>query len=227
MNDTQLILRAASIAKRRGRPRSSANPKTAADNRVIALTVYNLVCWGFPLRSRGDSAGVCELVALQARQILKRTDNYGRALGPDRVEQIFEEWFKAEQATRKERGIWPLKKRQCYTKESLAERIPDKRLMLEGLAAELLSNEGKWVRPGRALPHGDLVLTPKLGQQKFARLKDSAVNAVVQRVMQRFAPVDSRQTEILELMITRCFGLGYRAGAFGEAPDSLKNGVEK
>ncbi|BAO29374.1 hypothetical protein [Sulfuritalea hydrogenivorans] len=147
--------------KRRGRPRSSSSPQTAAADSAIGRSVYQLASWGYPLRSRGDGAGACEVVALEARRILNRADSDGRALGPDRVEQIFESWFSREQEARREGRQWPLRERWRYTKSSLAERIPDKTLGLEGLAAELLRNDGRWVGRELVMPCGDLELAPK------------------------------------------------------------------
>lgn len=147
--------------KGRGRPRGSSDPKTAAADVAIALSVYNLVTWGFPFRTRGNQLGCCEVVALEARSVLGRSDSNGLALGPDRVLKIFEGWFKAEQAARKESGRWPLRERWRYEKETLRFQVPDNRLSLEELARELLRNNGRWVRPGLLLPSGDLTLTPK------------------------------------------------------------------
>lgn len=150
-----------SDAKRRGRPRNEANPKIAEHDRIIAMTVYQLACWGLPLRTGSDSPGIFEAVGLQACSVLQRSDSNRRALGPDRVEQIFEAWFKKEQALRLSRRQWPLKERWRYTKESLGESIPDKRMNVCQLAEELLKNKGRWVRPGPTLSHGDLILSPK------------------------------------------------------------------
>lgn len=98
---------------------------------------------------------------MEARRTLQRADNYGRALGPDRVEQIFEAWFKSEKQARSESRRWPLSERWRHTKDSLLERIPDKTMSLEALAVELLRNDGRWVGRELLMPCGDLVLTPK------------------------------------------------------------------
>lgn len=150
-----------SILRRRGRPRSSSSPKTLAADTAIARTVYHLVTWGFPLRSRGTDAGVCEVVGLEACRILQRTDSVGRALGPDRVEQIFEAWFDVEQASRRTSRRWPLIERWRYSKGSLTARLPDKGLSLEEVAAELLLHGGCWIRQYPSIPTGDLELNPK------------------------------------------------------------------
>lgn len=148
--------------KRRGRrPRSEASPKTAAADQVIGRTVWNLVIWGFPMRRRGEYPGVCEVVGLKARQAIDRADSDGKAIGPDRIEQIFEAWFKQEQITRRAERRWPLSERWRYTKDSLSDRRPDKRLSLDEYADLLLKNGGNWDGPRPLLPSGDLVLTPK------------------------------------------------------------------
>lgn len=147
--------------RRRGRPRAAASPRTVAADQAIARTVWNLATWGFAMRSRGENPGVCEVVGLKARHVLDRTDSDGQAIGPDRIEQIFEAWFKQEQATRRAEKRWPLSERWRYTKESLTDQRPDKRLSLDEYAERLLMNNGSWDGPTPILPAGDLVLTPK------------------------------------------------------------------
>lgn len=146
---------------KRGRPRNTDSPKTAEADSAIARTVYALACWGFPLRSRDDRAGVFELVGAQALRVLGRADHEKKALGPDRVEQIFEGWFKAEQAHRAQHGLWPLQARWRYTKNSLHERCPNKMMTTDELAAHLLKNGGEWAGPQGLMASGDLVLSDK------------------------------------------------------------------
>lgn len=150
-----------SETKRRGRPRVEESPKTVAADQVIGRTIWNLAIWGFPIRSRGETQGACEVVGLKARHILDRVDGNGVALGPDRIEQIFEKWFKQEKERRAAAHLWPLSERWRYTKESLTDRRPDSRLSIEDYAERLLKNGGQWDGPRPFLPSGDLRLAPK------------------------------------------------------------------
>jgi len=117
--------------------------------------------WGFPKRTIGGRAGVCEVVGLKAAQILRRDDGGGRALGEDRIEQIFETWFVAEQKSRTDARRWPLRGYSSVSKDSRGERRPNKQMSLQELAAELLQNGGEWVRSAPIVATGDYELTPK------------------------------------------------------------------
>lgn len=145
--------------KRRGRPPSVSNPHTAAADGAIALSAYYLLDCGFPGRTGNSGPGVFEVVGLEACRVLKRVDSYGRALGPDRIEQIFEDWFTSEQEARRRDRRWPLRERWRYTKESLSERAP-RGMSLAEMAADLLRNNGQWKFPQSILPAGDLILSP-------------------------------------------------------------------
>lgn len=148
-------------AKRRGRPPNTGRPKLVSADRVIGKTVYHLLLWGFPKRTIDGRAGVCEVVGLKAAQILKRDDGGGRALGEDRIEQIFEAWFVAEQKARTDARRWPLRGYSSVSKDSRAERRPDKRMSLEELAVELLQHDGEPTRTVRIVATGDYALTSK------------------------------------------------------------------
>ncbi len=148
-------------AKRRGRPPNTERPKLVHADRVIGKTVYRLLMWGFPKRTIDGRAGVCEVVGLKAAQILRRDDGGGRALGEDRIEQIFEAWFIAEQNSRMNARRWPLRGYSSVSKDSRAERRPDKRMSLEELAADLLQHGDELARTARMVATGDYVLTSK------------------------------------------------------------------
>lgn len=216
--------------KRRGRPPNSANPKTAAADETIAKTVHRLVTWGFPKRSRGNDAGVCEVVALEARRILQRVDHCGLALGPDRVEQIFEAWFSTEQAERRNSRRWPLMQRRRYVKASLKLSRP--RLSLDHVAAILLSNGGQWRERNQLPGHdGDDILAPA-EQRRLGELSPQAEASLIARLLSRWSeahgPVDALKADMLAQLFRRAIGLAYRADVLGVAPDNLKkNGVEK
>lgn len=144
----------------RGRPSLIEDPNATRADEVIAWTVYRLLMMGFALRSRNSTPGVAEVVAKEALVMLKRADSYGKALGPDRIEQIFESWFKREQKRRCNAKEWPLRARWRYSKGSLKERVPSKVMPIEQLAARLLKNGGSW--PDKSpVVHGDLILSPK------------------------------------------------------------------
>ena len=221
--------------KRRGRPRNSDSPKIVAANNTVARTIHTLSCWGFPQRSRkgsdgNDAPGVYEVVGLAAKKI--RSDHAGRALGPDRIEELYEAWFAAETKHRHSKEMWPLMKRSRYLKESLRERMPSSTsgLGVHELAERLLENNGFWVSTPPVLPNGDLVLSPRERERKGA-LNDKAVDGIVRGLtrlwVEKYGPVDPDKADFLRQFFTRCLGIGYRADLLGDAPDSLKNGVEK
>src|SRR4051812_49049421 len=84
---------------RRGRPK---NEKLTAPDLAIALTVYHLSLWGFPLPR------VLEVVGKIALEVLGRHGLYDDIpkdakpppLTKDRIAQIFDRWRKAERARR-------------------------------------------------------------------------------------------------------------------------------
>lgn len=151
--------------RKRGRPRTDASPRRAAVDQVIGATVYRLLCWGFPLRSRHTKPGVAEVVGRLARDVLPGAKELGLNLGPDRVEQIFEAWH--AEAPSGWRGLdgQPLKgmlPRPWMTVQlepksprqgaGLMDRRPywpvgGRRASLVEFARELLIHGGKW-------PHG-------------------------------------------------------------------------
>jgi hypothetical protein len=219
------------VTKRRGRTRNSANPKTAAADLVIGQTVFSLSCWGVPFRTSAKAVGAFEIVGLRARKVLHRFDHDEKPLGPDRVEQIFESWFSTENAARRGGGKWPLLKRSRYIRESLRETVPleARRLSIEKVVDLLLENGGKspWESPRYT---GDLQLSPKEYENK-GELNDRAVRGLVRRMMhlwiERHGPISERKAEILSQVFVRDIAVAYHADLIGNAPDSLKNRVEK
>jgi hypothetical protein len=219
------------VTKRRGRPRNSASPKTAAADLVIGQTVFSLSCWGVPFRTSAKAVGAFEIVGLRARKALHRFDHDEKPLGPDRVEQIFESWFSTENTVRRGASKWPLLKRSRYLRESLRERVPleARRLSIEDVVDSLLANGGlsPWESPRYT---GDLLLSPKESEKKGV-LNERAVHGVVQRMtrlwVEKHGPVNLAQVDMLQQMFARTLGVAYRADALGDAPDSLKNRVEK
>jgi type I restriction-modification system DNA methylase subunit len=149
--------------RKRGRPRNNSSPKTARADLIIALTVYQLMMWGFPLRPHGNTKGVAEVVAIDAAKLFSRNDNYQKPLSADRIEQIFEAWVKKEDVIRKNaRGGWLLNKRWRYTRDSLYESCPDKTMTIENLSLTLMANNGNWPTNRKSIaPSGDMVLAPK------------------------------------------------------------------
>lgn len=197
----------------------------------MSRAVYQLARWGFPLRTSAKSVGAFELVGLRAAKAIQRGDHDDRPLGPDRVEQIFEAWFSAENAVRRGASKWPLLKRSRYLRESLRETVPleARRLSIEKVVDLLLANGGQspWESPRYT---GDLVLSPKECEKKGA-LNERAVHGVVLRMtclwVEKHGPITPAQADVLQQMFERTLGIAYRADALGDAPDSLKNRVEK
>lgn len=217
--------------KRRGRTRNAAIPKTAAADRVMSIAVHQLATWGMPLRTSAKSVGAFEIVGLRAAKTINRVDHDKKPLGPDRIEQIFEEWFSSEQTSRRLAGKWPLLRRGRYIRESLRARVPveARRLSIEEVVDSLLNNGGlsPWSEPRYS---GDRLLSPK-EQEKKGVLNERAVHGVVKRMMdlwiEKHGPVTLDQAYALQQMFIRTIGIAYRADALGDAPDSLKNRVEK
>jgi len=169
---------------KRGRP-----PKpTAAADRIIGLTVHRLSLWGFPLRSRDGSEGICEAVGAIAQTLAPVEAGItrhsldpaeSRPLGPDRVEQLYEAWRKAEQRRRQKANDWPLMARWRFEKSSLIRLRPRSDQSLRKYAVALLANGGEWPkrrRPSR-LPFGwepgltgkaekELALMPRVTRRK-------------------------------------------------------------
>lgn len=104
--------------RRRGRPCSDS-----VDDEAIAKTCHQLVCWGFSLRGEAFSA-----VGALAAKILRR------GLGPDRIEQIYEQWCR--QTSQRP----PVQ----YAKASRRRRIPNKTASLDDLACTLMKSAGEW-----------------------------------------------------------------------------------
>lgn len=79
------------MVRSRGRPRNTEQDH----DRLIAVAVLSLLRLAHPGRSGHSEneiwSGVYEAVGIAAKNVLERTDGQGRALGPDRVEQIYEQ----------------------------------------------------------------------------------------------------------------------------------------
>ena len=159
----------------RGRRKSSDSPQRREKDAAIGRTLYRLLCWGYTMRSRGTEPGVAEVVGHAARGVLGLSDAAGRALGPDRIEQIFEQWFNSDNGLAAEPGGWrsggkrmllrpwstaKVRVRNPAHGDGLVDRRPNwyPRGIQDGLGTteeivtELLRHGGKW-------PHG----TPKYG----------------------------------------------------------------
>ena len=121
---------------RRGRPRNDA-----AKDAKIAEAVYRLCMWGFALPE------VFEAVAGAALSELGRGDHAARALGADRVKQIYGEWMKSQEL----RAV-----RWRYAKQALELRRPPG--SLRALAKKVV--RGWWPRYDGPGP-GDPELSPK------------------------------------------------------------------
>ncbi len=147
--------------RKRGRPRISENSATSNSDTIIAKTVYRLLMVGFSMRNSKDEVGIAEQCALAAKISLQRTDSNGLPLSGDRIEQIYEKWFK--QINRDHNpNSWPIPKRWRYTKESLRLRCPIKDLPFSELVTLLINNMGEWPdRPHPQVPSEDLVLTQR------------------------------------------------------------------
>lgn len=71
-----------------------------------------------------------------------------------------------------------------------------------------------------------ILLADQLQPQEGPAMTATEVHVRVQLIRQLLGPIYGRlQAEYLQPLITRCFGLAYRAGVLGEAPDSLKGQV--
>jgi len=134
------------MARPRGRPRIGKSREHVA----IALTVNQLIMWGFS--GRGE---VFEAVGFAARTVFgKRFADGKTPLGPDRIEQI---WEDNHPLTMFERLAppWPKgwgpkpswKQRYRYTKRSLQSFNPRPDATVQGLAEILLRNGGTWPSP--------------------------------------------------------------------------------
>lgn len=104
-----------------------------------------------------------------------------------------------------------------------------RRLSIDKVVDLLLANGGQspWESPRYT---GDFVLSPKEWEKKGV-LNERAVDGVVQRMtrlwVEKHGPVTLAQSDVLRQMFVRTLGLAYRADALGDAPNSLKNRVEK
>lgn len=140
--------------KQRGRPRHDSDYDLVQKDEAIARTAQALIMWGFSRRTKKEEdakIAVYEVVGKLAKEILNRTDfcgtdPYGMALGPDRIEQIHEEWRAKEKRRAREEARMGPAGRAIFMKKSLQRRAPNK--SLEDIAAILLRNGGKW--PERA-----------------------------------------------------------------------------
>jgi len=71
-----------------------------------------------------------------------------------------------------------------------------------------------------------ILLADQLQPQDGPAMTATEVHVRVQLIRQLLGPIYGRlQAEYLQPLIARCFGLAYRAGILGEAPDSLKGRV--
>jgi len=69
-----------------------------------------------------------------------------------------------------------------------------------------------------------ILMSDQLQPQDGPAMTATEVHVRVGLIRQLLGPVYGRmQAEYLQVLITRCFGLAYRAGVFGRAPDSLVN----
>lgn len=67
-----------------------------------------------------------------------------------------------------------------------------------------------------------VLMADQLQPQDGPAMTATEVHVRVNLIRQLLGPIYGRlQAEYLQVMIERCFGLGYRAGAFGLAPDSI------
>lgn len=187
------------------RPRRT--PATKEKDEAIAKTAYRLLAAGWSGRSRPLKPGVFEVVGIEAGRILSRIDADRRGLGPDRIEQIYEEWRAAEQVRRRKSNAWPLLQISKWKVDSLRERAPfDVGNTLPEQAQALLLNGGEWPLNARFRRYlGDKVPTPKHAEW-------------IAETMPRFAPPTSPSDEEI-----RAFAERLIAGALA----AQKNGVEK
>lgn len=146
----------------RGRKPNSSRPQVAAADALIALTVWQLMDWGYRLRGAG---GVAEVVAKCARRMLKRSDHARFRLGPDRVEQIFKQWladarYKSGWVRNGEPIFLPRGRPWATTNvEWLRDRGP-RGMPLWRVCVRLMGNGGKWPVPAPRRT-GDRELTAK------------------------------------------------------------------
>lgn len=120
----------------RGRPRSASIPRIRDADQVIAMTVWQLLCWGYPLRRPG---GIADVVSAVAREELDRTGHGRKNLGPDQIEKVLKSWMKDTAPF--EGRPW-----QRIRIDSLRDRGP-RGMTLEEAAKSLIRNKGKWNPP--------------------------------------------------------------------------------
>lgn len=161
----------------RGRPKNSARPRVAAADQAIALTVWQLLSWGFPLRRAG---GVADVVAAEAATLLQRTDHAGRPLGHKAIEKIFRTWHASAYRTTgwvtaprmRYETVWKVARVEWLRSNrpwrpailSLGHR-PDRPGEMQAAARRLLQNGGIWPeRSGNRL--GDVWLTAKPAREQ-------------------------------------------------------------
>ena len=90
------------------------------------------------------------VVAAAADGRFQRQDSNGLPLGPDRIEQLYEQWM-ADAATVGVPiavGRCKLEKPTVFSKDSRQEYIPNRTLSIRQLAATLIGNGGEWPRRG-------------------------------------------------------------------------------
>ena len=134
------------MAPRRGRPRRD-RPNQIADDQVIALSVDQLIMWGF-----SGQGVVFETVGSVAKRVLKRYAPDGKTgLGPDRVKKLWEQYrppgWERYWPENTPHGIKPVPRRSRYTKQGLQRFRPDPSATVQELAAILLENGGVWPNP--------------------------------------------------------------------------------
>jgi len=153
--------------KKRGRPRNATNKDIARADQIIGLTVHTLSMWGFPLRRAGN--GIYEVVGKAAQVTLRRVDHVGLPLGPDRIEQIYKTWRKAEKDLRNWQNwdgrsvpLPPLQEPTRYEVIYLRQLRPRRKWALPRYARSLLKSGGVWPYRTREQDHNlEPILTPK------------------------------------------------------------------
>lgn len=158
--------------KKRGRPRNETLATVVTADQIIGLTVHALSMWGFPLRRATN--GIYEVVGEAAREILRRVDHKGLALGPDRIEQIYKAWRKSERARRNWRNwdgisaaLPALQEPWRYDLRYLRRLRPRQKWGIRRYAKSLLKNGGKWRYTTRVSDYSPpLMLTPKAEKEQ-------------------------------------------------------------
>lgn len=148
-----------SALRKRGRPKTAGEQLRA--DMTIGRTVWQLMHWGFKLRSV-----VLPLVARNARAVLGRNCSDGLPLSVERIEQIYERWASNTPSGWVRNGspitFASIKKPSVYMLDWRESTRP-KGKTLDELANALLKNEGysPYVQHGPAGGYGDPQLTVK------------------------------------------------------------------